>query len=233
MRQLREQPEIYWAAPQSSVVDVFRKNVNNVDALAPAAIDRLRQSQILSSDPPVKVLEEKDGWFLVQMVDLTRGWVPAKFLAKLPPKNYWGTIKRFGKSLLPVKFTASHFVIALQNWATPRYAWGGRRASGQDCSGFIQSIFLKETGYWLPKHSRDQAALGRPVKGAWAIGDLVLMQNKETGVAHIGVVSDPDQKMIFHHARQNGTPRFESWPDMAARYRFLSVNRLLSFAPSK
>lgn len=226
---LKEQPEIYWATPRRPVVDVFRKNVDDFGTLTPAALERLRQSQILASDPPVKVLEEKNGWCLIQMVDLTCGWVPMKFLKKLPAKNYWAAIKRFGGSPVSVKITPEQFVETLAKWPAPKYVWGGRQSTGQDCSGMVQEIFLKTTEHWLPKHSKDQEALGQPVEGAWAVGDLVLMKNMTTGVSHVGIVSDPRAKVIFHHSRPNGAPRFEPWSDLSKRYQFLSVTRLLSF----
>lgn len=227
---LREQPGLYWARPRRAVVDVLRRAVADFDALTPAAVDRLRQSQILASDPPIKVLEEKGEWGLIQMVDLTRGWVPLKLLKKLPPQDYWVSVKRFGNQLISVKITARQFVETLKKWPAPKYVWGGRESTGQDCSGLVQAVFLKTVGYWLPKHSRDQAVLGEPVTGQWAVGDLVLMQNLDTRVTHIGIVSDPDKKIIWHHSRQNGAPRFEPAIDLVKRYKCLSISRLLSFA---
>lgn len=227
---LTEQKGIYWAKPVQSVVEVLQRAVADFAKLTPVALNRLRQSQILASDPPVKVLEDKNGWCLVQMVDLTRGWVPAKFLEKLPQKNYWAAVKRFGRQLVPVSISAGQFVETLKKWPAPKYVWGGRQSGGQDCSGLTQAVFLKTTGYWLPKHSKDQAALGEPVTDQWAVGDLVLMQNLGTAVGHIGIVSDPAKKIIWHHSRQNGRPQFEPMNDLVRRYKFLSVNRLLSFA---
>lgn len=211
------------------VVEVLRQTVADFDSLSLAARERLRQSQVLVSDPPVKVLEKKNGWLLIQMVDLTCGWVPMKFFKKLPAKNYWAAIKRFGDQLIPVKITANQLVEILKKWPAPKYVWGGRQSTGQDCSGMVQAVFLKTTGHWLPKHSKDQVAVGQPVEGAWAVGDLVLMKNMTTGVSHVGIVSDSRAKVIFHHSRQNGVPRFESWSDLSKRYQFLSVTRLLSF----
>ncbi len=222
---------MYWAIPRRSTVEVLRKTVADFSSLTPAALDRLRQSQILASDPPVKVLKEAGDWRLIQMADLTRGWVGADFLEKkLPSENYWAKVRRFGAEPVPVKLSAAEFLDTLKNWPAPKYVWGGRQADGLDCSGLVQAVFLQTTGYWLPKHSKDQAALGQPVSSSWALGDLVLMKNKETAVSHIGIVTDPARKIIWHHSRQNGRPRFESMPDLSRSYKFLSVNRLLAFA---
>ena len=200
--------------------------------LTPAALVRIRQSQILAGDPPVKVIRTAGDWRVVQMVDLTCGWVLSKFLERIPDKNYWDGVKRFGPEPVAITLTEEQFVACLKKWPAPRYIWGGRHRLGQDCSGLVQDVFWKTTGYWLPRNSKDQAARGQKIVGAWAVGDLVLMSGRENGISHIGIVSDPSRKIIFHLARRNVTPRFESQSELDKFYKFLSVSRLIYFAPA-
>lgn len=198
--------------------------------MTPAALTRLRQSQILASDPPVKVIRESGDWRVIQMVDLTCGWVLSRFLEKIPDGQYWSSVKRLGATPVSVALTASQLVAFLQKWPAPKYVWGGRRRDGQDCSGLVQDVFLKTTGYWLPRNSRDQAACGRKITGDWAAGDLVLMTSRDTGISHIGIVSEPRRQQIFHLSRRNNAPRFETAADLRKYYKFLSVSRVIILA---
>jgi peptidoglycan DL-endopeptidase LytE len=68
------------------------------------------------------------------------------------------------------------------------YAWGGTSPRGFDCSGFTQYVFAKN-GIHLPRMSRDQAKVGKPV-AKWQLkkGDLVIFGNTtHHGISHIGI----------------------------------------------
>ena len=74
--------------------------------------------------------------------------------------------------------------LAKQHLGTP-YVWGGESPGGFDCSGLLQWSF-KQVGFDLPRVSRDQAKVGRPVEPADARpGDLVFFERGT--IDHIGL----------------------------------------------
>lgn len=97
-----------------------------------------------------------------------------------------------------------------------RYAWGGTGTRGFDCSGLMLWSF-KKAGISLPRTSRAQSAVGRPVaKSELHPGDLVFFYSP---VSHVGLyVGDgkvlhapqagdvvkisPMSRMPFHSARR-------------------------------
>lgn len=68
------------------------------------------------------------------------------------------------------------------------YQWGGRTILGFDCSGFSQLIF-KLHGVNLPRDTRDQAGVGKPVEFIQEAlpGDLVFFDNEEGLIMHVGI----------------------------------------------
>jgi peptidoglycan hydrolase-like protein with peptidoglycan-binding domain len=68
------------------------------------------------------------------------------------------------------------------------YLWGGTTTSGFDCSGYTKYVFGKN-GITLPRLSRDQYNMGRPVAfGSLRPGDLVFFSLNNNGqVSHVGI----------------------------------------------
>lgn len=97
-----------------------------------------------------------------------------------------------------------------------RYTWGGTSTRGFDCSGLMLWSF-KKAGVSLPRTSRAQSAVGRPVaKSDLRPGDLVFFYSP---VSHVGlyvgggkvlhapqagdvVKISPMSRMPFHNARR-------------------------------
>lgn len=78
--------------------------------------------------------------------------------------------------------------IALQYVGRP-YVMGGVGSPGFDCSGFTCRVYA-EAGYGLPRVSRDQALVGRPVElDRLAPGDLVfyVAEPGDTRITHVGL----------------------------------------------
>jgi cell wall-associated NlpC family hydrolase len=72
------------------------------------------------------------------------------------------------------------------------YAWGGSSPRGFDCSGLVQ-FAARAAGITVPRTSRVQATVGRPVSRAdLRPGDLVFFY---TPVAHVGIYIG-DGKMV-------------------------------------
>lgn len=65
------------------------------------------------------------------------------------------------------------------------YAWGGRSASGFDCSGFV-SFVLSQQNVDVPRTSYDMYAQGKSISSARP-GDLVFFTTYDTGASHVGI----------------------------------------------
>jgi cell wall-associated NlpC family hydrolase len=122
----------------------------------------------------------KPGWIRIELPGGRTAWVPRGALranASAPP----GIEERI-RSLLGVP-----------------YLWGGRTAMGLDCSGLTQLV-LREQGISLPRDSRDQAFVSRPLaRGESARqGDLIFFGRRGEQVSHVGIWLSPS---TFVHCR--------------------------------
>ncbi len=225
---LREKREKFWVRPWSSVLDVWQGPVKNASQLNERARHRNIQTQVNESDLPLKVLAEKDGSYLIQMADLTRGFVEAEKVKKIPAKKYWRQVKRFTNDLVAVDTTKSKFLSFLKSYPRVQYKWGGRTRRRMDCSACVQDVFFRTTGYLLPRNSRDQGKKGRPAQ-ALAVGDIILFKSRRDQISHIGIVSDAYTGEVFHLSRLKKVPVFERITKMEKRYKIVDVRRLVKF----
>jgi len=109
----------------------------------------------------VTVVDQEGKWLELS----TGGWVPGRHLSEALPGGDWVAI-------------AERFI------GVP-YLWGGKTASGIDCSGLIQ-VALHAAGLDCPRDSDMQAALGADVNGPRQRGDLAFWKG------HVGVLVDAD-----------------------------------------
>jgi cell wall-associated NlpC family hydrolase len=79
------------------------------------------------------------------------------------------------------------------------YQWGGRSASGFDCSGFVGFV-LEQHGVSLPRTSVEMYEGGSAVDSLKP-GDLVFFTTYGTGATHVGIFLGEDQ---FIHASNDG-----------------------------
>lgn len=93
-----------------------------------------------------------------------------------------------GSSREGARLKASIVSTALEVMGTP-YTWGGSDENGYDCSGLIQYAYGQH-GIILPRVSRDQARMGRPVERrleALEPGDILGFSVEGAGVSHVGL----------------------------------------------
>jgi cell wall-associated NlpC family hydrolase len=110
-------------------------------------------------------------------------------------------------------------------WLGVPYVWGGRTRWGADCSGFVQAVY-RVHGMLLPRDSRQQAEVGRPVDPgrrfeALRPGDLVFFRARDSArVAHVAL-SLGGARML-HAAEANGYVKENSLTGRSALERSLA-----------
>ena len=89
-----------------------------------------------------------------------------------------------------------------REWKGVEYRIGGLNKSGVDCSGFVYLTFKSRFDVKLPRTTKDQIKLGKPVKKAkLKAGDLVFFKTKWK-VRHVGIYIE-DNKFL-HASTNNG-----------------------------
>ena len=83
--------------------------------------------------------------------------------------------------------SALDFVTVAEQFLNAPYVWGGKTASGIDCSGLIQ-VALQAAGIECPRDTdMQEKALGDAIAAATQRGDLVLWKG------HVGVMLDGER----------------------------------------
>jgi gamma-D-glutamyl-L-lysine dipeptidyl-peptidase len=110
---------------------------------------------------------------------------------------------------LPLERNQSIIEIAQMYLNTP-YLWGGRSATGIDCSGFTQMVFAF-IGIQLPRDASQQVEKGEKVafKEIQA-GDLAFFSNANGKVIHVGILTGQGTilhahgKVLEDHIKEDG-----------------------------
>ncbi len=103
---------------------------------------------------------------------------PARHINRL--RRFAGTIVS-RSSAIATSLTRS----AMRFMGTP-YVFGGTRATGFDCSGYVQHVFAM-LGMSLPRTADAQFDAGRHIAAAMLPGDLVFFHTYAPGVSHVGI----------------------------------------------
>ncbi len=108
-----------------------------------------------------------------------------------------------------------------------RYVYGGVGVDGFDCSGLVQVVFRRH-GITLPRSSRDQAAIGKPVPlSRLRAGDLLFFTDAPGGLAvtHVGIATDAEH--MVHASTGRAKVVIDRIDVRHYRERFLFARRLL------
>jgi gamma-D-glutamyl-L-lysine dipeptidyl-peptidase len=112
----------------------------------------------------------------------------------------------------PVFFTGKsiieNIVGAASQFLNVPYLWGGKTAFGIDCSGLTQVVYSL-FGIKLPRNSRQQVNLGKPVSGPEAAqtGDLAFFENEQGRIIHTGIAAGEGR--IIHASGMVRTDRLD------------------------
>jgi gamma-D-glutamyl-L-lysine dipeptidyl-peptidase len=86
-----------------------------------------------------------------------------------------------------IPFTEADLLEISERYLNTPYLWGGRSASGIDCSGLTQQVY-RVFGKNIPRDARDQAKIGKRTN--WEEirpGDLAFFSNSEGKIIHTGI----------------------------------------------
>lgn len=167
-------------------------------------------THILSSET-FRILRQIGEWLLIQLEDLTVGWVHTSnkdcvvALDKISPhyseySKLWQKVPRVSSARLQFTFPDQKILEdKLTEIFSPYigmpYIFGGRSPKiGFDCSGLIQNIIFKLENILLPKNSLDQIVLGKKAnnkvfdKNQLKIGDIVFIRIRKK-IPHSGIVT--------------------------------------------
>lgn len=93
-----------------------------------------------------------------------------------------------------------HVWNAVRGWQGVPYEWGGNGPGGVDCSGFAVAVYRNLYGIRLPRTTKDQVRLGRPVPfHRLRPADLVFFRDEDGG-RHVGIYL---RNRMFIHASQS------------------------------
>ncbi len=160
----------------------------------------------LNGGDVVKLLELKNGWYKVQMLSGSTGWVSGDYVSNTNDALYesgssgsgsnnnnnnngssnnggssGGQTPSYGNGAKVVDF--AYTLIGIP------YQWGANGPNSFDCSGFTKYVYEKSAGISIPRVSKSQAAYGSPVSmGNYAQGDLVYFDTDGDGITnHVGI----------------------------------------------
>lgn len=184
------------------------------------------------ADAHVRHFHDASARSLVQLPDLTVGWVDAdRVEATTVDADPWTALQRMPAGELgaggPLSGVAS---VARRRLGRP-YLWGGNTEDAADCSGYVQAVLLEATGWLLPKNTRDQMKRGvRVAVSGIAAGDLVFVRGRDKGLMHVGVALPTDDGVsVIHSCLSRNVVLEETLPAFLERYRFTAARRVLEW----
>ena len=112
-----------------------------------------------------------------------------------------------------------------QQWRGTRHRLGGNSRSGIDCSGFVKAVYKNSFEMDLPRTTKAQATLGRPVKKSeLQAGDLVFFK-PPSYPRHVGIYLSNTEFM--HASKSKGVTISRIDPYYWGKY-FWTARRLLT-----
>lgn len=168
-------------------------------SLRGARIRRLPEAQAVTLyncavGTEMAITSQKGAWSAILMSDRSTGWLPTRYLkftgSSVDISSQALTAERGDDSYTGWKggYKSNHPAVAYAlKWLGTPYRYGGQSTSGIDCSSLMQKAFAAG-GVKLPRVSRDQAKVGRPIAPEnLQPGDRLYFSSSGTHVDHTGV----------------------------------------------
>jgi len=218
---------IGWGYPRISTLNVYSRPQAR-DAWVGHA-ENFLSSQTTTTDPPFRILLEENGWQLVQLYDLTLGWVQKEHVNNVASAT--GVNARVSSwrvvSGNHITGTAGSEVVehALQ-FLGVTYVLGGTTKSGIDCSGLVQRAYESAFGTILPKHSREQLKVGRAISFDNRLpGDIIFFSRSGTGCLHVGLLSEKSK--VIHASSRYGLVKIEGISSLLSLLGIVQIRRVV------
>jgi hypothetical protein len=125
----------------------------------------------------------------------------------------------------------TNLVVAARSFLNTKYQTGGTTLFGMDCSG-LSSMTYKSIGISLPRTSRDQATIGKPVdRNRLQAGDLVFFATGTDAkrISHVGVIvkgGKKGQARMIHASTSKGVIEDDPFSSYYEQ-RFISATRVI------
>ncbi len=103
------------------------------------------------------------------------------------------------------------------------YVFGGTRATGFDCSGYVQHVFALH-GLHLPRTADAQFDVARRIRSPLTAGDLVFFHTYAPGVSHVGIYLGHSR---FIHASSSRGVAVSSLHDRYWAPRYVGAKRVV------
>jgi cell wall-associated NlpC family hydrolase len=111
---------------------------------------------------------------------------------------------------------------------TPYRYGGDNPASGFDCSGLIQYVFLNSAGLKLPRTTAELIAIEAPIikKDRLYPGDLVYFNTLGDRVSHVGIYVG--ERRFVHSPSTGGTVRMDNLDNPYWQQHYVEAKRVLA-----
>jgi cell wall-associated NlpC family hydrolase len=221
--------ELGWARPAGPVLDLWRNLAVAQRLPDRGAAQRNRSSQVEPDWPALRVLVRHEGWALVQAADLTLGWTLAEALVEASDNRAaWQRLPRsVAGAIAPVQIASAVLRREAEALLGTPYVWGGTTPGGLDCSGFVQRVYRRAGGLWLPRHSGDQRTQGERVsRTELRPGDLVFLTRKDRPVSHVALCLAEGGAELIHACLRAGRVIAQPLAALLQHYDLRAIRRV-------
>ncbi len=139
------------------------------------------------------------------------------------PAKHINRLRRFASGIVSRSSAiASSLTRSAMRFIGTPYVFGGTRATGFDCSGYVQHVFAL-LGVHLPRTADAQFGAGHRISAAIATGDLVFFHTYAPGVSHVGIYIGNSK---FIHSSSSRGVAVSSLHDRYWAPRYLGAKRV-------